>query len=75
MIDRDVTTRLLVAHGFLTCCRAHPDVVLDEGAGGRPEDVARELAARGAQIGSREDLELAVRLALASAGDLCPRCS
>jgi hypothetical protein len=73
--DRDVATRLLVAHGFLTRCAVHPDVVLDEGNGGRPDQVANALASTCTRFGSREDLEVVVRNALAAAGDLCPHCN
>ena len=75
MVDRDVATRLLVAHGFLTRCASHPAVVLDEGQGGRPDQVASVLAATCTRFGSREDLEAAIRNAIAAAGDLCPYCS
>ncbi len=75
MTDRDVTTRLLVVHGFLTRCHFHPDVVIDEGVGGRAEDVAQVLAHECGRFGSREELELAVRGAIAGANDLCPRCT
>ena len=75
MVDRDVATRLLVAHGFLTRCATHPDIVLDEGSGGRPEQVAHALAATCTRFGSREDLEVAIRTAIAAAGDLCPHCT
>lgn len=75
MVDHHLATRLLVAHGFLTVCTAHPDVVLDEGTGGRPEQVAHTLAPTCTRYGSREDLEVAIRGAIAAAGDLCPHCT
>ena len=74
MIDLAAMTRLLLANGYLRSCDHHPHVVIDDGVGGRPEDIARALAARSEGLGAPSEVASLVRAAIAAAADQCALC-
>ena len=74
MLDLVELRRLLLAEGYLRCCDHHPEVVLDEGKGGRPECVAEALAAKREVLGTIASLALQIREVIAKTYDQCPIC-
>ena len=74
MLDLAELRRLLLAEGYLRCCDHHPEVVLDEGKGGRPESVAEALAAKREVLGSIASLAVQIREVIATTYDQCPIC-